>query len=894
MTSPLASPAARLALAPLLLAAAAGPAAAGDGSCHPAWIPTFGGESGMDAVVRALAEFDDGSGAALFVGGDFAVAGGDEAARIARWDGQAFHAVGGGIDAGLYGGVYALQVFDDGLGGGPALYAAGSFQAAGGQPASNIAKWDGQGWSPLSTGLDDVVNALAVFDDGGGPALYAGGRFDTAGGVSARGLARWDGSTWSSLSDDTVPSVNKLAVFDDGAGGGPSLYVGGGFGAFGGIASKHVARWNGQVWSAVGGLSDDVNVLHVHDDGSGPALFAGGQFYSPSRGIARWDGQMWSSLDGGFFGPSHAVYALASYQGELIAGGSFTSASAGLVSRVARWTGTEWGPLGSGVGATVLALAAFDDGSALGGGPSLFAGGPFETAGGQTADHVASWDGSTWDAKGGAIGNTVLALTSFDDGSGDALYAGGRFLQAGEQVLNRVGRWDGQWAPLGAGMDDEVNTLVEFDDGSGPALYAGGRFTKAGGPPARRVARWNGQSWSKVGGGMKDGYVQVLEVFDDGTGPALYAGGSFTTAGGQPAGYIARWDGQTWSPVGGGMSPVLTGAVRTLHAVDAGEPGGPALYAGGLFDDAGGVEANNVARWDGASWSALGVGVSSWVNDLTFFDDGGGPELYATGTFLQAGGQSVFHLARWDGAAWSGVGSGFVGGWGNDLLVYDDGSGFGSALYVGGIFNGVDGMSALKVARWDGASWDTLAGGIATSAFGNEVFALHRFADPFGGGPQLYVGGNMDSTVSGDVYLTRWGCEGAGIDDIPGCFGNPATLSAVAGGAAAGEPFELSLTAAAVTSGVGLLFAGSDGTDASGCGLYVPGIGELILSLAPTPTEIGAETYLGGSASFVVPVPDQPALIGVDIALHGAALGVFTAGVPIELSNGLEVAVLAN
>jgi len=32
-----------------------------------------------------------------------------------------------------------------------------------------------------------------------------------------------------------------------------------------------------------------------------------------------------------------------------------------------------------------------------------------------------------------------------------------------------------------------------------------------------------------------------MTVFDDGSGPALYAGGFFTQAGGVPVNYIARW-----------------------------------------------------------------------------------------------------------------------------------------------------------------------------------------------------------------------------------------------------------------------------------------------------------------------------------------------------------------
>ena len=90
--------------------------------------------------------------------------------------------------------VRALTVFDDGSGGGQALYAGGDFPTAGGVPANYIAKWSGSAWSPLSNGMSSVVFALSVFDDGSGsgPGLFAGGEFTFAhGGVSANYVARW-------------------------------------------------------------------------------------------------------------------------------------------------------------------------------------------------------------------------------------------------------------------------------------------------------------------------------------------------------------------------------------------------------------------------------------------------------------------------------------------------------------------------------------------------------------------------------------------------------------------------------------------------------------------------------------------------------------------------------
>jgi hypothetical protein len=75
-------------------------------------------------------------------------------------------------------------------------------------------------------------------------------------------------------------------------------------------------------------------------------------------------------------------------------------------------------------------------------------------------------------------------------------------------------------------VDNAVHALVVFDDGSGagPALYAGGGFNTAGGQSASKIARWDGQSWSALGGGATSNQVFALAAFDDGAGLALFAG----------------------------------------------------------------------------------------------------------------------------------------------------------------------------------------------------------------------------------------------------------------------------------------------------------------------------------------------------------------------------------
>ena len=84
------------------------------------------------------------------------------------------------------------------------------------------------------------------------------------------------------------------------------------------------------------------------------------------------------------------------------------------------------------------------------------------------------------------------------------------------------------------------------------------------------------------------------------------------------------------------------------------------LYAGGGFDTAGGITVNNIARWDGAQWHSLGIGIEmgSVVEALAVGPDG---SLYTGGSFTTAGGVPANHIARWDGSLWYSLGSGMRG-----------------------------------------------------------------------------------------------------------------------------------------------------------------------------------------------------------------------------------------
>ncbi len=214
--------------------------------------------------------------------------------------------------------------------------------------------------------------------------------------------------------------------------------------------------------------------------------------------------------------------------------------------------------------------------------------------------------------------------------------------------------WDPTFGPQG--MNGFVYSIVL--DGVSD-VYAGGRFTKAGDLDVGYVARWDGASWSDVGGGVggPDGYHEVRVLFlHEGI---LYAGGLFQGAGGgASATNVARWDGAAWTGMG-----TLDGPVYDFEVFD-GE-----IYACGDFEKSGSVILNGIARWDGVRWRPLDLGLRVVTNPGTGKAmDAGDTHLYVGGDFTKAGSITAIKTARWDGAAWS-TGTGILQGYVEAMLV---------------------------------------------------------------------------------------------------------------------------------------------------------------------------------------------------------------------------------
>jgi trimeric autotransporter adhesin len=274
-----------------------------------------------------------------------------------------------------------------------------------------------------------------------------------------------------------------------------------------------------------------------------------------------------------------------------------------------------------------------------------------------------------------------------------------------------------------------VSVIIE----QGGMVYAGGSFTNMGGVTARNVAVWNGAIWAPLASGLNN-TVSALALH----GGVLYAGGTFTRRGDNTGSFfgIAKWDGFDWATVPGITFGRINNSVSVL-ATD-----GADLYAGGnfLFGSFDG-SATNIARFDGANWSALGTELNATVSALAVGDGG----LYAGGSFTSSGAQTLNRIARWNGSAWAPLGDGFESGSVSALAVS------GTVVYAGGSFTNSGNTSLSRIARWNGSQWSPLGSGVARTPGSASISDIAIQGD------DIYIAGNFtEAGGKASSYIGRW------------------------------------------------------------------------------------------------------------------------------------------
>jgi len=234
------------------------------------------------------------------------------------------------------------------------------------------------------------------------------------------------------------------------------------------------------------------------------------------------------------------------------------------------------------------------------------------------------------------------------------------------QLLNVLAQ---NWLPTGNGTNNGDNGGITLQTYNG-RLIAGGAFNLAGTDSAYGVAMWDGTNWSIVDSTMNNFFaVRPLVIFQGQLYGFVFPTGNTTT-------YMIRLDSSfVWHvvPNSNCTEDNHTGYINSAGTYNS------ELYIGGHIDKVGGTNVNHIAKWDGATWSAVGTGINDVeVNGMMVYNN----ELYVGGDFSEAGGVTVNNIARWNGSIWSDVGGGLTGASWNfrTMEIYNN------ELYIGGDF----------------------------------------------------------------------------------------------------------------------------------------------------------------------------------------------------------------
>lgn len=306
-------------------------------------------------------------------------------------------------------------------------------------------------------------------------------------------------------------------------------------------------------------------------------------------------------------------------------------------------------------------------------------------------------------------------------------------------------------------------------------------------------------NWAQAGSGFmvnpNDTLSQVYQLtsrsafpdLDDTPGP-IYAAGTFVRSNPTPINRVGQWNGTAWVPLTGDGAGIAPGVGQTLAQTSTGSAGftlpgvfglvlggDDSLYAGGSFvasDDT----LNNVAKWNGSDWVAMGngltagasgtSGVNDIVQDMVMGNDfiGMDDTNYADDTVYAIGGFAGIcanlacssstparGIAQYSQAddTWYPMGNGTMSA--NSLIFA--GAYIDDTLYVGGDFTTLGGASVTRIAQWrqSTGTWLPLGSGLNNGVFSMAVHPITK---------DLYVGGTFTAEVGGAanslVGVAKW------------------------------------------------------------------------------------------------------------------------------------------
>jgi trimeric autotransporter adhesin len=498
-----------------------------------------------------------------------------------------------------------------------------------------------------------------------------------------------------------------------------------------------------------------VNAIAV----KGSDIYVGGSFKMAgevvANNVARWDGTKWNALNTGVDGTVRVIFIDGN---DIYVGGNFTNAGTLVANCIARWDGQKWNSCGGGTNGEVRAIVKTTipliDGNLL---PTLYIAGYFTKAGGATVNYVAAYDILTrsWtDLQGGATG-VVLALAMV----GPTLYAGGIFPHIGNVAASNISKYEGgEWKEIKNGPNGTVYSMVTL----GLDVYVAGSFDKVGnGAGSAYFTKLSGGSFGNIG--IIDGPVYNLST----DGFYVYLAGSFTFAGVKKCNNVARYS-AGFDPFGLGVNGKAWAILPDPNATDI-------VYAGGDFTTSDSSNVPYFARWNKTSFNRLGDSPAARVTAV-FADTLQLPVIknfaqiaFVGGDFKSVGDVGVGNLALWSPIGWTASVVPPAPGPNGPIYAF---ARKGKTLYGGGTFNHLGLNIAFNIAKLDGITWNAVGAGVGALEPTAQVRAIAFIGnDMYVAGSFLHAGGVSGSGVVLANNIARWSEDdtlwhalGSGVD----------------------------------------------------------------------------------------------------------------------------------
>lgn len=227
------------------------------------------------------------------------------------------------------------------------------------------------------------------------------------------------------------------------------------------------------------------------------------------------------------------------------------------------------------------------------------------------------------------------------------------------------------WENVGGGLNNNVYDLQKFNN----KLYAAGRMG---------VKFWDESTWTSLPNPFGISYPLALEVYND----TLYVGGDNLAF--SSISHVYKFNGINWVQVGSDFDETIWSATKKLLNYNG------QLVSAGHYTSVNAMPINNIASWNGHTWSSLADGLNGGVWNLAEHNG----DLFASGEFTASGSDTmVKHIGKWDGTSWSALDTTHFLSSAGPMISFD------SLLIIGNVWDTMNGIPMKGIATWNGSTF---------------------------------------------------------------------------------------------------------------------------------------------------------------------------------------------